>query len=1176
MSRLQFIHRDCASSGKTRQDAIEYIKRLTNTSWRTDMRFDESLIGEPIAVTYLDDEGHVQVMFGIGTEGEPGDGKLKDYHIIDSAKLVEDISKLGGDTSDLTTALLNEISRAQDAEANLQRELNVTQTAAGLSADGSYVKNTSANYIANENSLNEADVKLDAELARVEKARKDITGQDTDEYVKNLSLIDRPLKYIADAESLNDADIRLDTGLQKLDGESVKGVIVNDVEATVHENIAEVTIKANDISIGKYEDYDGLATKPHPIHNNYSVLDAIKQLDWNFLDFSEKEELARKGIHVVKITSGLDTNVKEAYDLVDANGNVVENSQRIVIYKDSSLHKAYLGHMDDNLDDHTLPDVTPGVGDTALCFIYQRMDGTYDLVKINVESYLHENEFKDGLKVNNHEVSVKIDPSSDSYLSISENGIKVAGVESAIANAKQEEENRARAQELALKEKLDNVQVAAGLNPDGTYTPNGVATFIDDAVSLKNADEKLDNALKNLYGGSTVEGYDTIHAIGHSCVAEATARELADNGLSADITAESERAQRSEDSLATAISGENTRAERIEGELRNDLDDEIARAQDAEETEARIRENAVNALTTRVAANETALSNEITRATQKETQLSADTTAEQTRATIAELGIRNDLTTETTRATGAEAELRADLNREADRANNAETTLGDAIDAETARAQAEEARIETLVNGVGQDEKDRAEAAEQELRESINNEISRAQTKESSLDADIADINDKIDIIDGNDATSGSFRKEVKDAKAEILGGASSQYDTLKKIEDKVVANKVVAGDTSVVVTVDENTAVKVKLNETNNALKLTTDGLLSKLDLEYVGDEISLKANDVVIASISTTAFTQHTLIEEATLYTVTEQDSPVEAPYIKIVWKTEGVQDVTRIPLSGLIDVYEAGAGLQLNSNVFSVKIASASESFLSVDNNGLKVNGIANAISTAVSDEAATREAADTTLGNRIDAEATARANADDALSQSIDLVDGKVAKLNGAYNEDGSVKKSIMDATIGSVVTSISPAQAAEQSLIRVIDGTGKFYVSNSASDLKYGDTTVSGALDAIKLDATDSKQRISALEHNVSTAETRIAALESDLATASTKIAELEATIDTLVNGNVLNNKIKDVMLRLLEGWPQQIAIKKYDAHNEETTSVADTEKVKIKFADDAEFVSDIN
>ena len=446
--RLQFIHYDGVSKNFTREQAIEYLNKLANKQLSKNL--GESLIGEPMAVTYLDDNGVSRVIFAIGIEGEVGEGVLKQYHLIDSCKLEEDIANISGDTGDILEKLEEEIQRAKEAEQDLQEELDNTQDGAGLDGNGGYVKNPNANYIADVNSLNEADVKLDEELARVEQARKDVTGQSGDTYTPNISTTRRPLNYIEDAENLNDADIRLDQGIQALEKETVKNIVVNEISGVVENNIAKLEVKAKDVNIGDYENYHGRAVKPHPIHDEYSVLDAIKQLDLNFIDFVEKEQLERKGIHIVKVTTGLDANVKEAYDLVDKEGRVIENSDRILIYKDSSLQTVYLGHVDDRLESYERPDVIPGTGDTALCFIYQLNNGLYQLVAINIESFLQESEFLDGLRVDNHKVYVKIDENSERFLSVSPNGIKLSGVENTINSAVTIEKERAIAAENSI------------------------------------------------------------------------------------------------------------------------------------------------------------------------------------------------------------------------------------------------------------------------------------------------------------------------------------------------------------------------------------------------------------------------------------------------------------------------------------------------------------------------------------------------------------------------------------------------------------------------------------------------------------------------------------------------------------------------------------------------------
>lgn len=283
IGRLQFRH--FSETFESREAAYKYLSDIVDITKGDDYRLDESRIGEPILVKYKDENGNIQALLSIGLEGEKDEGVLSPYHIIDSAKLEEEIQSISGSTDDIKHKLEEEIARAIAEEEALQSEIDATQTGAGLEEDGSYAPKSTATYVSDATSLKDADTKLDEELARVEKARKDVTGQDTDEYVPNISLTTRPIAYISDAESLNDADVKLDEAIQNLANATLKNVVVDGVSGVVTENIAVISISADTIPVGPFEEYTGRATTPHPIHDDYSVLEAIKQVDTNFIEF---------------------------------------------------------------------------------------------------------------------------------------------------------------------------------------------------------------------------------------------------------------------------------------------------------------------------------------------------------------------------------------------------------------------------------------------------------------------------------------------------------------------------------------------------------------------------------------------------------------------------------------------------------------------------------------------------------------------------------------------------------------------------------------------------------------------------------------------------------------------------------------------------------------------------
>ena len=231
-----------------------------------------------------------------------------------------------------------------------------------------------------------------------------------------------------------------------------------------------------------------------------------------------------------------ETNVKEVYQLQKTVGGTSTNvGLPIKIYKDSSLYNVYLGHVDDTITSASNPTVIPGTGSEALCFIYLKTDGTYELVAVDVESFLQESEFKDGLQVVNNEVSVKLDATAGSdsakFLYMKEvsggNGaialsgitdaittavntavqgldavesgstthvsVKVTEVDGVITGVDVTESDIASASDLS--DEVTARKAVTGQNGD-TYTANTTANYISGATSMNAADIALDTQVK--------------------------------------------------------------------------------------------------------------------------------------------------------------------------------------------------------------------------------------------------------------------------------------------------------------------------------------------------------------------------------------------------------------------------------------------------------------------------------------------------------------------------------------------------------------------------------------------------------------------------------------------------------------------------------------------------------
>lgn len=182
----------------------------------------------------------------------------------------------------------------------------------------------------------------------------------------------------------------------------------------------EITLKSTDIQREATESGDTkVAVTGTTVEQAIeSLATSIKEVDDNVATYSVK-----------KITGDtLATNVREAYQLVKTkNGKETEVDVQIPIYKDSSLKGVKISETGED-------GKTKG---QFLVFTYILETGDEKDVYLDCSKFVVEAEFKNGLQVVDGEVSVKVDEitGETNYLSVSESGIKVAGVDKAISDA---------------------------------------------------------------------------------------------------------------------------------------------------------------------------------------------------------------------------------------------------------------------------------------------------------------------------------------------------------------------------------------------------------------------------------------------------------------------------------------------------------------------------------------------------------------------------------------------------------------------------------------------------------------------------------------------------------------------------------------------------------------------
>jgi hypothetical protein len=469
-----------------------------------------------------------------------------------------------------------------------------------------------------------------------------------------------------------------------------------------------------------------------------------------------------------------------------------------------------------------------------------------DIITIDLSELLDENEFKDGLIVDNHEVKVLIDSTGEPYLSVSENGVKISGVDAAI----QVETDRATAAEEALDAKID-AETARATSAE-TALDEKIDAEIARATSAETAlDEKIDAETARAESAETalqtaIEAEGQRAQDAEQALDEKIDQEIADR--IADVDAEETRAKAREDEIETALNAEKTRATQTEQGLDHRIDlvnDEL----DSEESRAQAAEQELRTL----------LTNEIA-------DRKADVDEEEARAKAAEEVLQNAIEAEEARATSAETSLQAAIEAEGQRAQDAEHALDEKIDAEEARATSAETELQDAIEAESQ----RAQDAEQTLDEKIDAEEARALSAETAL-------LDALDELGVNKFDDVEYDSSAKTINFYAEGDLVKNLDATPFIKDGMIDRVYIDHDTQELVIVwntesgteetrislseifnpdeyytkDEVDAIETSLDEKIAALRTSLNNEVTRATTK----EEELENNDIASGSIASDA---------------------------------------------------------------------------------------------------------------------------------------------------------------------------------------------------------------------------------------------------------------------------------------------------------------------------------
>ena len=224
-----------------------------------------------------------------------------------------------------------------------------------------------------------------------------------------------------------DIDVRVDNATIVKDGETNKSLKVG-------------TVPAAQVSVAEGAGIEATTAQA-----------AFKELK----DKIDDVDGAAKSYSIIEKTESLPTNVAHRYKLQQtigegATAQVTEVGENIDILKDNSLLAAKLSTTDATWNGSAIVD---GSGAEALVLVYKDANGAAQVIAIDVSAFLKEGEFKDGLAVSangevsaklgqglefggetsgNQSIKVKIDSTSENFLSVGAGGVKLAGVQNAI------------------------------------------------------------------------------------------------------------------------------------------------------------------------------------------------------------------------------------------------------------------------------------------------------------------------------------------------------------------------------------------------------------------------------------------------------------------------------------------------------------------------------------------------------------------------------------------------------------------------------------------------------------------------------------------------------------------------------------------------------------------------
>ena len=404
-------------------------------------------------------------------------------------------------TVKLDTALKEASDSATSAQRGIQAELDTVQEGAGLTATGSYTADTTARYTSTATSLKDADSKLDASLYTVEASLSSEVDRATTAETALQAKIDSEVSRATTAET------------------TLQGSITNEADRAT---TAETALQANIDSTKGYTDTNFLSKSTttdqavagavqfgshvtvagslHVRGTTTTVDSAETKVVDNQITLNSGE--TGSGVTAGKAGLEIDRGTLPTYELVfeEATGifRVGEaGSTAPVATREDSPVPTGIAYWDNGTASFkTTRDIS--ADSIAVVGSVDGRDVSVDGTKLDtIEAGATSDQTAAEIKTA-YESNLNTNPYTDAERSYVNRAVPLATTAQTISTAINELHSSTTSLEgsTVLQSELDRTQAGAGLGSTGRYTAVTTSNYISTAVSLKDADSKLDGSLK--------------------------------------------------------------------------------------------------------------------------------------------------------------------------------------------------------------------------------------------------------------------------------------------------------------------------------------------------------------------------------------------------------------------------------------------------------------------------------------------------------------------------------------------------------------------------------------------------------------------------------------------------------------------------------------------------------